>query len=70
MSRAELKSLVDRSSAEERLFLSAYLQHLAARGDATVQRELDDAHREIERGQKVRLPQLKRLNATLTRAGL
>jgi hypothetical protein len=70
MSRAELKSLVDRSSAADRLFLSAYLQHLAARDDATVQREVDDAHREIERGQKVRLPQLKKLHATLARTGL
>ena len=70
VSRTELKSIVDRSSAEDRLFLSAYLQHLGARDDAAVKRELDETHREIERGKKVSLSQLKRLHSTLARAGL
>lgn len=70
VSRTELKSIVDRSSAEDRLFLAAYLQHLAAREDAKVKRELDEAHSEIECGRKVRLSQLKRLHTSLTRAGL
>jgi hypothetical protein len=70
MSRVELKSIVDRSSAEDRLFLSAYLQHVAARDDVTVQREVLDAHREIAKGKKVRLAGLKRLHSGLVRAGL
>ena len=70
MSRVELKSIVDRSSAEDRLFLAAYLQHVAARDDATVQRELMDAHQEIARGHKVRLAGLKRLHTGLVRTGL
>jgi hypothetical protein len=70
MSRVELISIVDRSSAEDRLFLTAYLQHVAARDDAVVQRELMDAHEEIARGRKVRLAGLKRLHAGLVRAGL
>jgi hypothetical protein len=70
MSRAELKSIVDRSSAEDRLFLAAYLQHVAARTDATLQRELADAHQEIESGGKVRLSGLKRLHTSLVRAGM
>lgn len=70
MSRTELQSIVDRSSAEDRLFLTAYLPHVAAREDATVKRELDEAHGEIERGGKVRVSQLRRLHTSLRRAGL
>lgn len=70
MSHAELKAIIDRSSAEDRLFLAAYLQHLAARDDATVRRELSEAHHEIESGRKVRLTGLKRLHTSLVRAGL
>jgi len=62
--------MVDRSSAEDRLFLSAYLQHVAAREDAAVQRELAEAHQEIAKGKKVRLAGLKRLHTGLVRAGL
>jgi hypothetical protein len=72
MSRAELKlkSLVDRSSAAERLFLAAYLRHLASRDDASLQNELMAAHREIEGGKKVGLSQLKRLHQTLAKSGV
>jgi hypothetical protein len=70
MSRVELKSIVDRASVEDRLFLSAYLQHVSARDDVTVQREVADAHEEIAKGKKVRLSGLKRLHAGLVRAGL
>jgi hypothetical protein len=70
MSRAELKLIVDRSSAEDRLFLAAYLQHVTARGDAAVRRELTEAHQEIADGRKVRLAGLKRLHTGLVRAGL
>lgn len=70
MSHNELKAVVDRSSAEDRLFLSAYLQHLAGRNNPAVQNELTDGHREIARGKKVGLKQLKQLDRSLTRAGL
>jgi hypothetical protein len=70
MSRNELKAVVDRSSTEDRLFLSAYLQHLATRDDPAVQTELANAHREITRGRKVNLRQLKRLHRTLASTGL
>jgi hypothetical protein len=70
MSRTELKSMVDRSSAEDRLFLAAYLQHIAARDDATVARELAEAHDEIAKGKKVGLTGLKRLHTNLVRTGL
>ncbi len=70
MSRAELKSIVDRSSAEDRLFLAAYLQHLSARDDVSVSRELAEAHDEIDKGKKLGLAGLKRLHTSLVRAGL
>ncbi|HKB58356.1 MAG TPA: hypothetical protein VKC51_12290 [Lacunisphaera sp.] len=70
MSRNELQAVVDRSSIEDRLFLSAYLQHLATRDDPAVQAELANAHREITRGRKVNLRQLKRLHRTFTNTGL
>ncbi len=70
MSRNELKAIVDRSSAEERLFLSAYLQHLATRDDPATQTELTNAHREIARGKKVGLRQIKQLHRTLTSVSL
>lgn len=70
MSRAELTSLVDRSSTEERLFLAAYLRHVATQDDANLQGELAGAHREIESGKKVSLRQLKKLHQTLAKTGL
>ena len=70
MSRNELKAVVDLSSAEDRLFLSAYLQHLATRDDPSMQAGLTNAHREIVRGKKVSLRQLKRLHRTLASTGL
>jgi len=70
MSRNELQAVVDRSSTEDRLSLSAYLQHLATRDDPTAQTELTNTHRKITRGKKVNLRQLKRLHRTLASASL
>lgn len=68
MSRRELQALVDRSSSADRLFLSAYLRHLATRDDPSVQIELANANREIVRGKKVGLQQMKQLHRTLSLA--
>lgn len=70
MSRNELKAVVDRSSQADRLFLAAYLQHLAGREDPATQTELANAHREIARDRKVNLKQLKGLHRTLSHTGL
>ena len=70
MSRNELQAIVDRSSAGERLFLSAYLQHIGSRNDPAVQTELANANREITRGHKVGLRQMKQLHRTLASASL
>ena len=70
MSRNELKAIVDRSSSADRLFLSAYLQHLTTRDDPATQTELTSANREITRGHKVGLRQMKQLHRTLSSASL
>jgi hypothetical protein len=70
MSHNELKAIVDRSSTEERLFLSAYLQHLATRDDPATQTELANANREIGQGKKIGLRQMKQLHRTLSRVSL
>ena len=70
MSRRELQALVDRCPSEDRLFLTAYLQHLTTRDDAATQAELANSNREIIRGKKVSLPQMKQLHRTLSHAGL
>ena len=70
MSRNELKTVVDRISVEDRLFLSAYLQHVASKDDPHVQVELANANREISRGKKVGLRQLKSLHRSLAAASL
>ena len=67
---ADLTSLIDRSSTEERLFLAAYLRHLSTSEDPGLHEELAGAHREIEGGKKVGLRQLKRLHQTLAKTGL
>ncbi|MES2697735.1 MAG: hypothetical protein V4773_30005 [Verrucomicrobiota bacterium] len=67
MSRAELKKIVDRSSPADRLFLTAYLHHVATREDPQLQEELASAHREIDRGDKIGLQQLKQLDHMLTK---
>jgi hypothetical protein len=70
VSRSELKKIVDRSSPADRLFLAAYLQHLTSRDDSALHDELAAAHREIERGKKVNLRQLKQLDRSLAKSGL
>jgi hypothetical protein len=70
MSRRELQAIVDRSSTADRLFLSAYLRHLADRDEPHVRKSISASHREISRGRKVNLAGLKRLNATLNKTGL
>jgi hypothetical protein len=64
MSRAELKSIIDRSSAGDRLFLAAYLQYLSARDDISVSRELAEAHDKIAKGRKLGLAGRKRLHTS------
>ena len=70
MSVAELKQTVDTLSTEERLFLSAYLHHLARAGDPAHKAQLGERLRRMEAGKKVTLEQAQRLHESLESAGL
>lgn len=61
MSHAELMSLVDRSTEEERLFLAAYLRHVARKDDPEHLKKLSESHQKIENGEKINLLELKNL---------
>jgi hypothetical protein len=49
MTCAELRAIVERRSSQDRLFLSAYLQHLGARYDPAAQAEPAIGNRKISR---------------------
>lgn len=70
MSRNELTDIVDHSSSQDRLFLSAYLRHLGTNKVSAARAELANANREITRGHKIGLRHMKQLLHSLTKAGL
>ena len=56
--------------AEERVFLAAYLRHLARVDDPAYQAELTRLNEEIDTGKKFTLDQVERLHETLKAQGL
>jgi hypothetical protein len=70
MSVAEIKQLVDKTSMEERLFLQAYLDHLARVEDPANAADLSRRMREMDAGKKVTLAQAKKLHEALVKQGL
>lgn len=70
MSVAELKSVVDNSTSEERLFLQAYLDHLTEQASPERVRELDRHWEEMNSGDKVSLAEARRLHEELQARGL
>jgi len=70
MSTAELKQTAESLNAEERIFLAAYLKHLARRDDPAYQAELTRLNDEIEGGRKFTLDQVQHLHETLKARGL
>lgn len=70
MSVAELKTVVDNSTSEERLFLQAYLDHLAEQASPERVRELDRRWEEMNAGDKVSLAEARRLHEELQARGL
>ena len=70
MSVAELKRIVDKTSTEERLFLQAYLDHLARAGDPANAADLSRRMREMDAGKKVTLALAKKLHESLLKQGL
>jgi hypothetical protein len=59
VSTTELKQIVDESTAEERLFLQAYLDHLPRVNDPANAADLSKRMREMDEGKKVTLAQAK-----------
>ncbi len=70
MSVAELKKTVESLSADERLFLAAYLKHLSRVDDPSYQSDLTRLNAEIDSGKKLTLPQVVRMHEALKAEGL
>jgi hypothetical protein len=62
--------IVDRTSPEERLFLGAYLEHLARAADPENGRELDRRLESMRAGQEVSLAEVRKLHEALAARGL
>ena len=70
MSHAELIDLVNRSSQEDRLFLRAYIEHLARSADAENGRDLDRRLEAMRAGDEVTLAEARKLHEALLAQGL
>jgi hypothetical protein len=72
MTVAELKTGIEQSSPEERLYLAAFLKHLGRKDDPAYRAELTRLNAEIDEGEgkKFSLEQVKRLHETLEAEGL
>jgi hypothetical protein len=70
MTVEELKSGIEQSTPEQRLYLAALLKHLNRRDDPAYQAELARLSQEIDDGRKFFLDQAKRLHETLEADGL
>lgn len=70
MSLVELKHTAEALSSEERVFLAAYLKHLARVDDPAYQAELSRLNQEIDDGKKFDLHQVKRIHEALKGEGL
>ncbi|MEI9897756.1 MAG: hypothetical protein WDN28_28845 [Chthoniobacter sp.] len=70
MSHAELIEIVNRSSPEDRLFLSAYLEHLARTSNPDDGRDLDRRLEAMRGGDEVSLDEARKLHEALASKGL
>ncbi len=70
MSHTELIEIVDRTSPEDRLFLSAYLEHLSRAADPEHGRELDRRLESMRAGNEVSLEDARKLHEALAARGL
>ena len=70
MSRAELIAIVDRTSPEDRLFLHAYIEHLARAANPEEGQELDRRLDAMRAGNEVSLEEARRLHDALFSKGL
>ena len=70
MSRTELIAVVDQSSAEDRLFLNAYIEHLARADDPENGCELDRRLERMRAGHEVNLEDARKLHEELAGRGM
>ena len=70
MSVAELKEIVDESTAEGRVFLEAYLQHLNRVTDPESGRDLDERLMQMDAGNKISLTRALEMHEALKARGL
>jgi len=70
MSRTELIELVDRTSPEDRLFLHAYIEHLARVDDPENGRELDRRLERMRAGHEVSFEDARKLHEELAARGM
>jgi len=61
----EIKAGIVQSSPEERLYLAAFVKHLARNDDPSYQAELTELNQQIDDGKKYSLAQVKRLHEYL-----
>ena len=70
MSRLELTALVNRTSPEDRLFLQAYIEHLARAEEPENGRELDRRLEQMRAGHEVSLDDARKLHEELAARGM
>jgi hypothetical protein len=70
MSHSQLIEFVERSSPEDRLFLQAYLEHLARASDPEFGQDLDRRLEAMRAGDEVRLADARKLHEALDSQGL
>ena len=70
MSRTELIAIVDRTSPVERVFLGAYIEHLARAADPEHGRELERRLESMRAGNEVSLEEARKLHEALAARGL
>ena len=70
MSTLEIKRTAENLTAEERVYLAAYLKHLARVDTPAYQAELTRLNNEIDTGKRFTLAQVQRLHEALQAEGL
>jgi hypothetical protein len=70
MTLQELKRGIDESAPEDRLFLAAYLRHLAQKDDEAYRAELARRRDEMSAGKRFSIEQVRRVHENLRTEGL
>jgi hypothetical protein len=70
MSRTELIAIVDQASPEDRVFLQAYVEHLARAANPESGNDLDRRLESMRAGREISLDDARRLHEELAAKGL